>query len=171
MTQRKLVSSNEMLHTVCLTFGQLSVDTFGKQKQIVISRIITIKNADKTTLTLTLLNIVPVSKNTARVSKSMTLFGDLYTQYKNSARNVINGKNGRVASMGLRILPVLFLYDLYIFTMTIGTLDKALACNKNSKPNPNGIPNGRVPFQISNVPYHVVRNRSVEPYYKLIDHK
>lgn len=99
----------------------------------------------------------------------MTLFGDLYIQYENRARNVINGKNGRAASIGLRILPVLFLYDVYIFTTTIGTLDKALACNKNSKPNPNGMPNGSVPFQISNVPNHVVRNRSVEPYIKLIN--
>lgn len=82
----------------------------------------------------------------------------------------MNGINGRAASIGLRILPVLFLYDVYIFTMTIGTLDKALACNKNSKPNPNGMPNGSDPFQISNVPNHVVRNRSVEPYYKLINH-
>lgn len=47
---------------------------------------------------------------------------------------------------------------------TIGTLDKALACNRNSKPNPNGMPNGNDCFQNSNVPYHVVKKSSVEPY-------
>lgn len=80
-----------------------------------------------------------------------------------NARKVMNGKNGRAASMGERILPVLFLYDVYIFTMTIGTLDKALACNKNSNANPNGIPNGNDCFQNSNVPNHVAKNSIVEP--------
>lgn len=47
--------------------------------------------------------------------------------------------------------------------MTIGTLDKALACNRNSKPNPNGMPNGSDRFQNSYVPNQVVRNSIVEP--------
>lgn len=36
-----------------------------------------------------------------------------------------------------------------MFTTTIGTLDKALACNKNSNANPNGMPNGNERFQNS----------------------
>lgn len=63
-------------------------------------------------LTLTLLKIVPVSKNNARVSTSMMLFGDFFTQNINNAKNVTNGKNGLDASSGDRILPVLYLYDL-----------------------------------------------------------
>lgn len=96
----------------------------------------------------------------------MTSFGDLYTQYMNNVKNVRNGKNGRAASMNVRILPVLYLYDVYMLTTTIGTLDKALACNRNSKANPNGMPNGNERFQNSNVPNHVVKKRSVEPYSK-----
>lgn len=92
------------------------------------------------------------------------LFGDFFTQNINNAKNVKNGKNGRDASSGDRILPVLYLYDLYMFTTTIGTLDKALACNRNSNPNPNGMPNGNERFQYSNVPSHVVRNINVEPH-------
>lgn len=78
---------------------------------------------------------------------SIISFGDFLIQNINNAKNVKNGKNGRVASSGERILPVLYLYDLYMFTTTIGTLDKALACNKNSNPSPNGIPNGKDLFQ------------------------
>lgn len=115
-------------------------------------------------LTLMLLNIVPVSRNKARVSTSMMSFGDFFIQNINSAKKVRNGKNGRAASSGDRILPVLYLYDLYILTTTIGTLDKALACNRNSNPRPSGMPNGNDRFQYSNVPNHVVKNISVEPH-------
>lgn len=111
-----------------------------------------------------LLNIVPVSRNKARVSTFMMSFGDFFIQNINSAKKVRNGKNGRAASSGDRILPVLYLYDLYILTTTIGTLDKALACNRNSNPRPSGMPNGNDRFQYSNVPNHVVKNISVEPH-------
>lgn len=67
-----------------------------------------IKN--KNPLTLILLNIVPVNRNTARVSNSIIFFGDLCIQNINSAKYVKNGKNGRAASKNDRILPVLFLY-------------------------------------------------------------
>lgn len=119
----------------------------------------------RTTHTLILLNMVPVTRNMARVSSSMTLLGDLYAQNKNSARYVTNGNIGRAASNGVRILPVLCLYELYIFTTTIGRLDRALACSRNSRPRPSGMPHGRVcHFQNSKVPNHVVRNNKVEPY-------
>lgn len=111
-----------------------------------------------------LLNIVPLNRNMARVSASMTLFGDLKAQNRNNMRNVTNGNIGRAASVNVRILPVLYLYELYIFIMTIGKLDNALACNKNSKPKPNGMPYGRLCCrQNSNVPNHVVINSNVEP--------
>lgn len=116
-------------------------------------------------LTLTLLNSVPVTKNTARVSMSIILFGDLAIQNMNSAKKVTNGKNGRAASIGVRILPVLYLYDLYMLTTTMGTLDKALTCSKNSNPNPSGMPNGSSDcFQYAKVPNHVVKNMSVDPH-------
>lgn len=111
-----------------------------------------------------LLNIVPVSRNKARVSTSMISFDDFFIQNVNRAKKVRNGKNGRAASSGDRILPVLYLYDLYILTTTIGTLDKALACNKSSNARPRGMPNGNDRFQNSNVPNHVAKNISVEPH-------
>lgn len=92
------------------------------------------------------------------------LFGDLRIQNMNNPKKVKNEKNGRAASMGVRILPVLYLYDLYMLITTMGTLDKALACNNNSNAKPNCIPNGNVCFQNSNVLYHVAKNMSVDPH-------
>lgn len=66
----------------------------------------------KNILTLTLLNIVPVSKNTALVSTSIILFGDLHVQYTNNAKKVKNGKNGLEASTGVLNFPVFFVYDV-----------------------------------------------------------
>lgn len=115
-------------------------------------------------LTLRLLNIVPDKRNMARVSMSMILFGDLKAQSMSRTRKVTNGIIGRAASIGDRILPVLYLYALNIFTITMGRLDSALACSKNSSPRPNGIPNGRLCcFQNSNVPNHVVKKSIVDP--------
>lgn len=108
--------------------------------------------------------MVPVNRNMARVSASITLFGDLYAQNRNNAKKVTNGNMGRAASTGDRILPVRYRYALNIFIMTIGKLDRALACNRNSSPNPNGMPYGKLwTFQNSKVPNHVVRKSNVEP--------
>lgn len=54
---------------------------------------------------------MPVNKNTTRVSVSITLDGELNIQYMNNAKNVTNGMKGRAASNGVRILPVLCLYE------------------------------------------------------------
>lgn len=103
--------------------------------------------------------IIPMAKYMIRGSFSNILFGEWIIQIVEIVNSKARGNKGLMASVNVLILPVLSLYDLYMFQRTTGTLViSALTYNTISNINPADIPPGSSNFQASYPPILVSTN-------------